>query len=257
MKRPALVVLGLLAAITATASEIPPAERRSGFDAMSPETRAMQADDTANPGLLWVQDGAELWAEAPSSGKPACAGCHGEAAASMRGVAARYPAIDEGRDGPIDLQGRINQCRGERQAAVPFAYESRELLALSAYVGSQSRGLPVAPPEDGRLAPARERGQALFKGRMGQLGLSCAACHDDNHGGRLGAATIPQGHPNGYPLYRLEWQGLGSVQRRLRNCMTGMRAEPFAYGAPDFVDLELHLMSRAAPLPIETPAVRP
>ncbi len=68
---------------------------------------------------------------------------------------------------------------------------------------------------------------------------------------------IPQGQPTGYPLYRLEWQGLGSLQRRLRNCLTGMRAEPFAYGAPDFVALELYLATRAAPLPVETPAVRP
>lgn len=252
-----MIALGMLIATSASAAEIPPAERRSGFDEMSPETKAMQADDMANPGLLWVQDGADLWAKAPSSAKPACAGCHGDAAASMRGVAARYPAFDEARNGPIDLQSRINQCRSERQAAAPFPQESRELLALTAYVGFQSRGLAVAPPEDGRLAPARERGQALFKDRMGQLGLSCAACHDDNHGRRLGAATIPQGHPTGYPLYRLEWQGLGSIHRRLRNCMTGMRAEPFAYGEPGFVDLELYLMSRAAPLPIETPAVRP
>ena len=39
--------------------------------------------------------------------------------------------------------------------------------------------------------------------------------------------------------------------------MIGVRAEPFDYGAPEFVDLELYLMSRARGLPVETPAVRP
>jgi sulfur-oxidizing protein SoxA len=39
--------------------------------------------------------------------------------------------------------------------------------------------------------------------------------------------------------------------------MVGIRAEPYAYGAPEFVELELYLMSRAGGLPIETPAVRP
>ena len=67
----------------------------------------------------------------------------------------------------------------------------------------------------------------------------------------------PQAHPTGYPLYRLEWQGLGSLQRRLRNCLVGIRAEPYAYGAPEFVDLELYLMWRASGMKIETPAVRP
>lgn len=34
-------------------------------------------------------------------------------------------------------------------------------------------------------------------------------------------------------------------------------AEPFAYGAAEFIDVELYLMSRARGLPIETPGVRP
>src|SRR6516165_7950657 len=70
-------------------------------------------------------------------------------------------------------------------------------------------------------------------------------------------ATIPQGHPNGYPVYRLEWQSLGSVQRRLRNCLFGMRAEPYTYGAPEMTTLELFLAWRGRGLMIEAPAVRP
>jgi sulfur-oxidizing protein SoxA len=68
---------------------------------------------------------------------------------------------------------------------------------------------------------------------------------------------VPQGHPNGYPLYRLEWQSLGSLQRRLRNCMIGVRAESYAYGSPEFVALEAYLTSRAGGMKIESPAVRP
>ena len=71
------------------------------------------------------------------------------------------------------------------------------------------------------------------------------------------AATIPQGHPTGYPVYRLEWQSVGSLQRRLRNCLIGMRAEPFAYGAPEYVELELYLMKRAQGMRFEAPGVRP
>ena len=55
----------------------------------------------------------------------------------------------------------------------------------------------------------------------------------------------------------LEWQTLGSLQRRLRNCMFGMRAEPYAYGSPEHVELELYLMWRARGLAVEAPAVRP
>jgi sulfur-oxidizing protein SoxA len=139
----------------------------------------------------------------------------------------------------------------------PFAFESKELLALTAYIGLQSRGEPIAPPADPRLEPFRQQGRELFNRRQGQINMSCAQCHDDNWGQKLAGAVLPQGQPNGYPLYRLEWQTLGSLQRRLRNCMIGMRAEAFAYGAPENVALELYLMSRARGLKLEAPAVRP
>ncbi len=175
----------------------------------------------------------------------------------MRGAAATYPKIDESSGRPIDFIGRIQQCRAERQGAEPLARESRALLALATHAGIASRGARIEPAQDGRLAPFREEGRTLFSTRLGQLGLSCAQCHDDNWGKRLGGSLIPQGHPNGYPLYRLEWQGVGSLQRRIRNCLTGVRAEPFAYGDPALVNLELYLRERAAGLTMETPAVRP
>jgi sulfur-oxidizing protein SoxA len=253
-----MAFVGLLfSGALAGAEPIPSTERRSGFDQMSPEIRAMQRDDGANPGMLAVADGEDLWTKAPPSGRPACAGCHGDASSTMRGVAARYPAWDARTQKPVDLQARVNTCRRQHQDVEPLAYESPDLLALTAFIATQSRGLPITPPDDPRLDPARGEGRALFEARQGQLGLSCAICHDDHWGRRLGAAVIPQGQPTGYPLYRLEWQGLGSLQRRLRNCLTGMRAEPFEYGAPEYIALELYLTTRAAPLPLETPAVRP
>ena len=39
--------------------------------------------------------------------------------------------------------------------------------------------------------------------------------------------------------------------------MTGIRAQPYDFGAPELVELELYLMSRAAGMPMEAPAVRP
>lgn len=230
--------------------------RRSGFADMAPATQAMQQDDTANPAMLWVLEGETLWTTRAGSAEKSCADCHGEAA-SMRGVATRYPAHDTATGQPIDLAGRVQQCRAERQLAAPWPRESQPLLALGAYLGLQSRGLPVAPPNDPRLAPALALGEALYRERRGQLDLSCAQCHDDNAGGRLAGSVIPQAHPTGYPLYRLEWQGVGSLQRRLRNCMVGVRSEPFAYGSAEYIALELFLMRRADGMLLETPAVRP
>jgi len=217
----------------------------------------MQDDDASNPGFLWVQQGEALWSQRTGSAARSCADCHGGAAASMRGVAARYPIYDTKLGRPVTLPQRIEQCRIERQGAASLKPDSDTLLALSAYVGLQSRGLPMQVAGDGPARPFYEAGRALFMQRQGQLNLSCAQCHDDRAGQRLGGSVIPQGHPNGYPEYRLEWQALGSLERRLRNCMFGVRAEPFADDSLGLVELELYLGVRANGLAVETPAVRP
>ena len=56
-----ILMTGLLLAGAAPAAEIAQAERRSGYSFMTPDTKAMQDDDTANPGMLWVLDGEALW----------------------------------------------------------------------------------------------------------------------------------------------------------------------------------------------------
>jgi L-cysteine S-thiosulfotransferase len=148
-------------------------------------------------------------------------------------------------------------CRTRHQRAEPFPREDAGLLALVTLIGLQSRGLPIQPDPDPRLDPWRMRGAEFFEARIGQLNLSCAQCHDDNEGGHLGSAPIPQAHPTGYPIYRLEWQELGSLQRRIRGCFVGVRSEPWPYGSENYIALEAYLMQRAAGMKLETPAVRP
>jgi sulfur-oxidizing protein SoxA len=256
----AIVAILLAAAVIApslSATEIPPAERRSGFSFMTPETQGIQNDDTSNPGMLWAKEGEALWTGKAGAAEKSCADCHNDARVSMRGVAAHYPDFDATEARPVNLEQRINLCRARHQQASPFPYESHELLAMTAFIGSQSRGLPIAPKPDGRLASFLAAGRDLFMQRQGQLNLACANCHDDNWDKHLAGSAITQAHPTGYPLYRLEWQTLGSLQRRLRNCIAGIRAQPYPYGAPELVELELYLMSRASGMPVETPAVRP
>jgi sulfur-oxidizing protein SoxA len=257
--RVGLIVLAFLATDSGVFAQTPAGmdTRRSGFEFMGPSTQAMQKDDALNPAMLWVKEGEALWNQPTGPSGKACVACHAAASSSMRGVAARYPAFDERLSRPITLGQRINQCRQQHQHAAVLRAESQEQLSLETYVAFQSRGLPLAPPADERLTSFRRQGEQRFMQRMGQLNLSCAQCHDNNAGGRLGSSLIPQAHPTGYPVYRLEWQALGSLQRRLRGCMSGVRAEPFAYGAQELVELELYLAMRAKGLPGETPGVRP
>ena len=247
----------LIAAPVAAAAEIPLNERRSGYTFMAPDTQAIQDDDTANPGMLWVLDGESLWKKKAGAANKSCADCHNDARASMKGIAARYPAFDKTLDRPVDLEQRINLCRANHQQTSPLAYESRDLLALTAFVAEQSRGMAIAPDTTPGIEPFVTKGRDFFMHRQGQLNLGCTNCHDDNWDRHLAGSAITQGQPTGYPLYRLEWQSLGSLQRRLRNCLLGVSAEPFDYGAPEAIALELYLMERARGMPMDAPAVRP
>ena len=229
----------------------------SAFGMMSPQLQAMQRDDSLNPGMLWVLEGQALWTRTEGPSSQSCASCHGATPAEhLRGVAATYPAWDSATGRPINLAERIAACRSRHQG-VRESSATDVLLALEAAVAHASRGQPVTPPQDPRLQPWRARGQALWQQRIGQLDLSCAQCHDDRVGRRLGGSLIPPGHAAGYPTYRLEWQALGNLQRRIRNCNTGVRAEPWLQGGDELRALEVYMAWRERGLLLEAPAIRP
>ncbi len=250
------VLLPLLVGVASEAFADPVgAARQSGYALMSPQTQAMQDDPGLNPATFWLLDGQTLWQDKVGPKNMSCADCHGDAQASMKGVAARYPKMVEGTLSNLD--GRINLCRTAQQQLPAFPYESKPLLSISTYIGAQSRGMPIVVEQDHGLQEPLEAGRAAFYQRIGQLNLSCAQCHAERSGEKLAGNPIPQGHPTGYPIYRLEWQSVGSLERRLRNCLTGVRAEPYAFGAKELLELELFLNWRAQGMLMETPGVRP
>jgi aerobic-type carbon monoxide dehydrogenase small subunit (CoxS/CutS family) len=98
-------------------------------------------------------------------------------------------------------------------------------------------------------------GGKLHKVQQARLALDVPQCGYRQSGMPMAAAALlaakPQ--PTGYPLYRSEWQAVGPLERRFRNCMTG---EPIADGAPEHAAIETFLMCPAAGMQRETPAVR-
>jgi sulfur-oxidizing protein SoxA len=246
-----MALLPLLNPSPAAAEPLP-----SGSTWLSDDLEARQDDPAINPGMLWVDAGEVLWSEPAGVSGQSCADCHGAAAESMKDVATRYPAVDQASGDLLNLEGRINRCRTRHQEVEPFAYETDELLGLTAFVAYQSRGFPMSASVDRSARPFYEAGKAFFHRRQGQMNLACSHCHDDHAGERLRGDVISHGLGNGYPAYRLEWQTMGSLHRRLRACSLGVRAIQFDHGSEDYLALELYLARRAKGVPIETPAVR-
>jgi sulfur-oxidizing protein SoxA len=231
-------------------------DKKSGYVYAEPQTRAMQDDDFTNPGFLWVDKGKALWSKVDGTLGKSCASCHGADGSQLKGAAARYPKYDAKLGKLIDIEQRINLERTEKMGAPAFAWESEDLLAMTAFVKLQSRGMPVDVATGG---PARSywlKGKQYYETRRGQLDMACAECHVQNTNRKLRTETLSQGQSNGFPTYRLSWETLGSVQRRFRECNTQIRAEPEPYGSDDYVALELYVASRGQGLPVESPSVR-
>jgi len=194
--RVAAVLLACWAAsAVAQTRAIPATDLRSGLSFGSAELRAMQADDFANPGMLWVERGEKLWQTPAGTAGRTCASCHVDPATSMKGVAARYPALDAKAGRVIDLEGRINACRTSRQQAPSLAAESEDLLALTAFIAYHSRGLPLSVAIGEGARTTFEQGRDLYYVRHGQMNLSCADCHERTGGAayspRRSAKAIP------------------------------------------------------------------
>jgi len=217
---------------------------RSGSTFVSATLLSQQSDDDLNPGMLWVDQGRDLFARD-------CAGCHG----SAKAMASTLPRLHE--DGSvITLEAAINRCQVERVKAAPYPVESQPLLALATWIAFSSRGQAQPVPANVTQSAAWQRAHNEYTRVQGKLDFSCRSCHDRLYGKRVRNQAISQGYGVGYPAYRVDWQTLGSLNRRLRACFFGMETVVPAVSDPILADLELYLVWRAQGLPIEAPAVR-
>lgn len=230
-------------------------EIRSGWTFRSTETQAFQMDDFENPGMIFVDDGIELWNTVEGEAGESCASCHGDPE-EMAGVATEYPKWDEDAGEVQTMTMQINDCRTEQMGAEEWAYDKTETRNVTALLASVSRGMPVNVAIDGPAQETWERGRELYYTRTGQLDLSCANCHEDNYDNLIRADHLSMGMINGFPTYRLKNAQLNGVHSRFRGCIRDTRAETYAVGSDEFIALELYVMSRGNGLSIEGPSVR-
>lgn len=249
-------VAGPLMVLASLAASQPVSAPISGYEFMEPSTQQLQDDDFINPAFFLVDKGRELWTRTWQESGQSCQSCHGDAETSMRGVAARYPAWDEDGARMINLEQKLNQEITLRLQGQPLPWESEELLALTAFVSTQSRGMPMEIEIDDQVQVWIDRGREIFEAKQGQLNLSCQNCHEDHWGDKLRGDTLSQGHINAFPIFRLTWGEVGSRQRIFTWCLESIRAEAYPAGSDQYIALETYLAVRGAGLMIESPGVR-
>ena len=230
-------------------------EVMSGWLFRGTETRAMQADDFDNPGMIFVEQAQDSWMIAEGTECKSCSSCHNDMD-SMAGVKATYPKWNEEAGEVRTLQMQMNNCRTERMGAEAWGYDKTPAINMEAALSAVSRGLPVNVAIDGPAQSAWELGKELYYTRTGQLELSCANCHEDSYGMMIRADHLSQGQINGFPVYRLKNTKLNGVHSRFKGCVRDTRAETYKPGSAEFVALELYVASRGNGLSVEGPSIR-
>jgi L-cysteine S-thiosulfotransferase len=245
----ACILLGLLA------HDAPAQDKRtSGNVYLSKQMQDLQIDATRNPISLWLDGGQSLW-------QNQCKSCHGEMA-TLKRSATTFPRLGADGKALVNLEDQIVRCQS-RQQTTSNTIESEEVLSLSAalHQAAKKELIAVAAPVNTPAASAQwqdrlKSGETLYQTRMGRMNLACMHCHDQKVGAQMRADTISQGHPTGFPIYRMSWQTMGTIDRRLRACYSGVQATIPPVGSADLRDLELYLKVRANGMPLDGPSIR-
>ncbi len=228
----------------------------SGYDYLTPEMQAIQDDAFGNPGMLAVEVGAELFEASAANGK-SCAACHGAGGAQLDVQRiAGYPVYSTELKQPVTLRGQIIACHNKRLGGPPLDYTDEAALQLETFVRHLARGETVDVDVSGPLAPYYAAGEKLFRSRYGQVDVACHQCHDYHAGQQFRGQVLSQGQSNGFPAYRYTEGHMVGLQERFTECLSKLRAEPYAPGSEEYIALEVFMNARSNGLKIETPAIR-
>ena len=208
-----MAMLLTLKPVSSFANERLPIQVQSGNAFLSPAMLAMQNDPMANPISLWLDKGQALWAS--SDTKASCAQCHGPMEKNKT-FASQFPKWSATLKKLINLEDQIIQC-SERTSKPYKNLEDPDVLALSALLHQQSKNQTILLRPNNKHKEEWQRelqaGAELFMQRMGRMNLACTHCHDQNIGKRMQADIISPGHPTGFPIFKMSWQSMGSIDR--------------------------------------------
>ena len=217
----------------------------------------LQSANAMSPIGLWIDEGKRRW-------EKDCSSCH--ALEKVVKTVPNFPKLDASQK-LINLEDQISVCRQrvDKTASASnqsFSNDDNPTLELSTFLNdsAQQLAIHIAPSANSFHATIWKQnladGEKLFKTRLGHMNLSCQQCHDGKVGASMRAQKITPGHPTGFPAYRISWQGLGSIERRIRACFSGVQAQVPSQQDIRLRQLELYLKTRAQGMPLEGPSTR-
>jgi len=230
--------------------------RQSGNAFLSPDMLRQNNDASLNPLGLWLDQGQELF-------KARCQTCHSSVNKTAQAVV-QYPKWQKTNTQPgrlWNLEDQIAHC-ASRQTGEKLTHESAQVVTLSVFLSDAAKGMkiqvqePTQPQEKIEWQAQMNLAAQIYVQRQGRLNLSCTQCHDQQIGKNLRSEVVSPGYITGFPIYRQAWQTVGSIDRRLRACYSGVQASVPATGSPELRALELFLKKRSEGMVWDGPSLR-
>lgn len=189
---------------------------KDGYSAFhKPKREQLAQVNEFPPYMISLEEGEELYKTPFANGKSY------NSCFKTPAVKQNYPRFDTERNEVITLGQAINECRTEN-GEKPLRYKKGDIAKIMAYMAYESRGNKIdvkIPSAEAEMA--YERGKKYFYKQQGYFTLNCYECHVDGAGKRARAEVLSPilGAATHFPVYRIKWEGLGTMQRRLSGCV--------------------------------------
>ncbi len=175
-------------------------------------------------------------------------------------IRGEYPKFDNKKGEVVTLAKAINNCLVEN-GEKPWKVTKGKLVDLEAFFANASKeaGKKVHIIIDSKAASeAYERGKKEYYSQRGYLKLSCANCHVQGSGKRVRNEYLSPlyGATTHFPVYRMKWQGLGTLERRIKGCEKNQGENPHKAGGKWQNEMIYFMSYMSNGLPVDGPDVR-
>jgi len=175
-------------------------------------------------------------------------------------LSVEYPKFDDKLEKVVTLTVAINDCL-KANSEKPWGLKKGKMADLEAYFATVSTeaGKKVhIVIQSEAAAKAYEAGKKAYYSQRGYLKLSCATCHVQGTGKRVRNEYMSPllGHTTHFPVYRLKWQGLGTLERRIEGCNKDEGENPHKVGSVWMSNVLYFMAYMSNEMPIDGPAIR-
>jgi len=175
-------------------------------------------------------------------------------------IAGEYPYFDDKKNTVVTITAAIDEClvsNGEKSWNMKKG-KSAKLQAYFSFA-TQKAGKKVNIKIQSQAASdAYERGKKEYYSQRGYLKLSCANCHVQGAGQRVRAEYMSPllGQTTHFPVFRLKWNSLGTLERRMAGCNKDQGENPHKAESPWMKELLYFMAYMSNGMAVDGPDIR-